>query len=457
MKHRQKETEKKRSVAVQAQPSVRAMAKDILLRIEHAGQYSTLALHAAIVRADLSPADRGLLTALCYGVTERRLTLDYYIDALSERKADEIDADTRTVLRMGLYQMTYMDKIPPHAAVNESVALAPRRAAGFVNAILRTYLRRNKQIPLPDPDKDPLFALSIRTSVPVPLCKKLADIFGMQQTEAILSASLLCDKSGADVRVNTLRTTPSALALRLGEQKIKVDPLPFLDNGLHLTPPAVTSAAFREGLYIVQDTASQYACAVLDPLPGQTLIDACACPGSKSFTAAMYMQNRGHIFSCDLHENKLSLVRDGANRLGIDIIQTVCADARIPRPEWQEIADRVLCDVPCSGYGVIAKKPEIRYKDPADAERLPEIQYAILENCAHYLKKGGRLVYSTCTVLPQENEAVIARFLESNPAFRRVPFSVGGISCPDGMLTLLPDGTHDGFFIACLTKEEPTA
>lgn len=435
------------------QPNVRALAKEVLLRIEHAGQYSNLALDTAICRSHLSGADRSLLTALVYGVTERRLTLDYIIDALANCKGNDIDAETRTALRLGILQIGYMDRIPAHAAVNESVRLAPHKSAGFVNAILRTYLRRDGQIPFPDRKKDPLLYLSVSTSVPLPLCRRMADIFGLEKAETILASSLSCDKSGADVRVNTLKITPEALEKELKSLDISVSTLEGLPEGLHLCPPGTGSDAFHAGLFTVQDTASQYACAVLDPQPGQIMIDACACPGSKSFTAAMRMKNRGHIYACDLHENKLSLVHDGAKRLGITILETVCADGRIERPQWKESADRVLCDVPCSGYGVIAKKPEIRYKDPADTVKLPGVQYAILQNCSGYLKKGGRLVYSTCTLLPEENQDVVKRFLSENPSFRPEAFTVGHYNAPGGMLLLTPDQGSDGFFIACMTKQ----
>lgn len=435
------------------EPNVRELAKEVLLRIEHAQQYSNLALDTAICRSHLTGADRALLTAFVYGVTERRLTLDYIIDTLANCKSTDIDAQTRTALRLGILQIGYMDRIPAHAAVNESVRLAPRRSAGFVNAILRTYLRCHGQIPFPDREKDPLLYLSVSTSVPLPLCRRMADIFGLEKAEAILASSLSCDKKGADVRVNTLKISPRALEEMLQGLDISVSALQGLPQGLHLCPPGTGSEAFRNGLFTVQDTASQYACAVLDPQPDQTMIDACACPGSKSFTCAMLMKNRGHIYACDLHENKLSLVQNGAKRLGITILETVCADGRIERPQWRESADRVLCDVPCSGYGVIAKKPEIRYKDPADTVKLPGVQYAILQNCSRYLKKGGRLVYSTCTLLPEENQDVVQHFLSENPSFQLQAFTVGPYHAPDGMLLLTPDQGSDGFFIACMTRQ----
>jgi 16S rRNA (cytosine967-C5)-methyltransferase len=213
-------------------------------------------------------------------------------------------------------------------------------------------------------------------------------------------------------------------------------------------------SGLEDGSFFVQDAASQLCVRMLDARPGQTVIDACCCPGSKSFGAAIDMKNEGVLYSFDLHRNKLSLVERGAAGLEISILRTDARDSRTFDPALVAVADRVLCDVPCSGFGVIAKKPEIRYKDPAESAALPDIQLAILENNCRYVKDGGILVYSTCTLLPEENENNIARFLDRHPEFSLVPFSHGTISAPTGMLTMTPDEhTTDGFFIAKLMKK----
>ena len=210
---------------------------------------------------------------------------------------------------------------------------------------------------------------------------------------------------------------------------------------------------FSDGLFFVQDEASQICVGALGAKAEERVIDSCSCPGSKTFGIAIEMENKGEIFAFDLHKNKLSLVLSGAKRLGIDIIKTDAHDAREPIEELFDSADRVLCDVPCSGFGVIAKKPELRYKDPADSERLPDIQLAILKNCSRYLKRGGTLVYSTCTVFSEENEKNVRRFLDESPKFELCPFEYGDFVCESGMATLLPN-THgtDGFFVAKLVR-----
>jgi 16S rRNA (cytosine967-C5)-methyltransferase len=206
-------------------------------------------------------------------------------------------------------------------------------------------------------------------------------------------------------------------------------------------------------VFVVQDEASQLAVRTLEAHPGMLVIDACAAPGSKSFGTALTMENTGRVLSYDLHESKLSLIRSSAEKLGINIIEPSPHDSRESIPDLVGAADRVLCDVPCSGFGVMAKKPEIRYKSLADAAGLPEIQYAILENFSRYVKPGGLLVYSTCTLLPEENENNVARFLAAHPDFSLSPFTAGALSVPDGMITLAPD-THetDGFFIVKMKK-----
>ncbi|MBQ9785467.1 MAG: 16S rRNA (cytosine(967)-C(5))-methyltransferase RsmB [Clostridia bacterium] len=420
--------------------SVREIAWNVLNKCEAAGQYSNIALDSAIKRADLAPADRGLLTTLVYGTIERRLTLDAVIDSLASR--GEIAPDVRMLLRMGIYQMAYLDRVPDHAAVNECVSLAPKRAKGFVNAILRAFARGGKAIPCPDVADKPIRYLSVNYSVCEALCERFVADFGLVRAEEILAA--FGKQPPLSVRVNTLKSTREALIARWREDGFSAEPTRESRNGIHLPDRAPVTAlyGFDEGLFFVQDEASQLCVAALDAHAGMRVLDACACPGSKSFGAAIDMENRGEVVSCDLHQNKLSLVTSGAERLGISIIQTYARDARDGNAEWVEGFDRVLCDVPCSGFGVLAKKPELRYKDPAESERLPEIQRAILESACAYVKKGGRLVYSTCTLLPDENERNVAAFLASHGEFSLVKER-----------TLYPDTDNtDGFYFAVMER-----
>lgn len=437
----------------QMQNPARALALQILNRTDSQGQYTNLALDAALKRSALSAPDKALVTVLVYGVTERRLTLDYIADALSSRPSESLDGTVRNLLRMGLYQLRYLDRVPAHAAINETVALAPRRARGFVNAVLREYTRRAHEIAFPDKQCDLLRYLSVTYSIPVPLCAKLTQIFGDARAESIMQA--FGHTPPLTLRVNTLKISPEQMASELCALGYRVqasDALPSALTVADFVPSG--SAQIEQGQAFVQDPASQICVEVLGAVPGETVIDACACPGSKTFGTAIRMQNQGRILAYDLHQSKLSLIQKGAERLGISIIQTGERDARDHDPALRGIADRVLCDVPCSGFGVLGKKPEIRYKDLSDAAALPDIQLAIVQNCARYVKDGGVLVYSTCTIFPEENEQNVQRFLAANPQFVAEDFAVGGICSEHGMLTLTPDehGT-DGFFIAKLRKK----
>ena len=419
--------------------NVRAIALSVLNKCLRAEQYSNLALDAALRRSTLSAADRGLLTALVYGTIERVLTLDHVITALSSRK--DIDPDTQNLLRLGLYQLAYMDRIPDHAAVNETVALATRRTKGFVNAVLRSFLRGGKQIDLPDPQTHPTDYLSVKYSFAPDLCRLFEDTYGFARTESLLAA--FCRQPPLTLRVNTLRISRAELLDRWIADGVNAEPTIESRTGIRVRGGAPTELyGFSEGLFFVQDEASQLCVEALDACPDMTVMDVCACPGSKSFGAAIEMQNRGRVISCDLHRSKLSLITAGAERLGISIIQTEERDARSCKEEWLEAADRVLCDVPCSGFGVFAKKPELRYKDPSVSAPLPDIQLAILNNASAYVRRDGLLVYSTCTLLSRENGENVARFLESHSDF-----------CLLRERTLYPDvdGT-DGFYFAVMQR-----
>lgn len=421
--------------------TVRKIAYELLLRCESAAQYSNIAVDTALRRNSFSPVDRGFFTALVYGVLERRLTLDFAIETIADRKIERIDLETRTLLRMGLYQLFFMDRVPDHAAVNETVALAPHRTRGFVNAILRSFLRQGKQIVFPDAAQDPIGYLSVKYSFLPKICEVFVSIYGFARTEALFAA--FCKQPPLTLRANTLKISRQALMQSLASAGYEVEETRESQTGIFLRGGAVGELlGFDEGQFFVQDEASQLCVEALDAKKGMRVLDACACPGSKSFGAAIDMENCGHVLSCDLHANKLSLVKDGAARLGIEILETQERDARDPNPDWKEAFDRVLCDVPCSGFGVFAKKPELRYKDPAQSRSLPDIQLAILQNASGYVKKGGLLVYSTCTLIPDENEKNIARFLSD-----RTEFSL----LRERTLTPDIDGT-DGFYFAVLQK-----
>ena len=424
----------------------RSLALDVLTRCENGG-YSNIAIDTVIIRNNLSSSDRALMTALIYGVIERKITLDYIISSLSSIPNSKIEKDTRNILRMGLYQLIYMKKIPAHAALNETVDLANKRSKGFVNAILRSYQREGDKIVFPD-QSDKVKYLSVTYSVGEPLVCALLDAYSFEECKNMLNA--FSQIAPITLRVNNLKTNRDEILGEL-ENACKTD---FSPDGIVLQNAAVSELeCLKDGRVTVQDEASQICVRALGAQKGDIVFDVCACPGSKSFGAAMTMENEGEILAFDIHENKLSLVEKGAQRLGISIISTKAQDARKPIGELFGKADKIICDVPCSGFGVIGKKPEIRYKDVKESENLPKIQYDILENVQNYLKVGGTLVYSTCTILPDENENNIKKFLENHKNFELVPFSVGDLEVESGMITLLPHTHHtDGFFIAKLKK-----
>lgn len=428
----------------QSKQNVRSLALDSLLAIERDGKYSNLEVGVRLDRSDLSAADRALYTRLVYGVTERRITLDYVIGQNASRSPETLDPVVRQALRLGLYQLIYMDKIPAHAAVDESVRLVPRTASGFVNAVLRTFLRKDKTVVWP-PEDDSAFYLSVKESVPIPLAAHFIGLYGRDEAAELLEA--MNREPAVCLRVNTLRMTADEAAEKTGGVKSS-----WADDIVRISSfDETVRKGLENGDWFVQDEASRAATLAVAAEPGDTVADTCACPGGKTFSLALDMKNTGRIHACDLHRNKLSLIVKGAEKLGIGIIDTAERDARQPAEEWAGLCDRVLCDAPCSGLGVLAKKPEIRYKDLKELERLPQIQKAIIAGASAYVKHGGVLVYSTCTVNPAENEEVVSDFLASHEDFRLEPDEK---LLPEGMRTFLPhrDGC-DGFFTARMIRK----
>ncbi|MDY3784518.1 MAG: 16S rRNA (cytosine(967)-C(5))-methyltransferase RsmB [Eubacteriales bacterium] len=435
--------------------NVRKTALDLLCGMEENGVYSNIGVDAAIKRTQMSREDRALFTALVYGTVERRITLDFYINSFSSMAPEKIESRTRNILRLGAYQIIYLDRIPDRAAVNECVALCGRSSSGFVNALLRRLSENKRNLPMPDKSKKPYRYLSVKYSFPQPLCRRFSEIFGMEKTEKILAAFCERAKDGTVIRVNTLKIPTDKLKKKLTDMGTVVSDGIYSDTALHINGGNPPDLASSDGEFFVQDEASQLCVKVLGAMPGETVIDMCSAPGSKSFGAAIEMNNRGKILAFDLHESKLSLIEDGAKRLGIDIIHTAAADGLVFDPALAGTADRIICDVPCSGFGVCAKKPEIRYRSPDECTALPDIQLGIALNAAKYLKPGGTMIYSTCTLLPEENQSNVERLLENCPELEieREDFTVGGISSENGMLTLTPDLFRtDGFFIAKLKK-----
>ena len=401
-------------------------------------KYVNLEVQSALNRCNLEGADRGLYSAIVYGCIERLITLDFIISSLSSRPLEEIDDSTLCAIRIGICQMSFMDKIPNHAAVDESVELAPKKSRGFVNAILRSYLRNKPE--MPKKEDGYIKYLSVNYSVPEELCELFVRDYG-EETEDIFAAFL--EREKIYLRLNTLRA----------ESKEKAAALGAIESGKCkgvVSVPSFEGVAegIDAGLWFVQDEASAYAAQSLGAVAGETVVDTCAAPGGKSFAVALSMENKGKLYSFDLHENKINLIKKGAAKLGIDIIEAAAGNAKAPKEELVGRADRVLCDAPCSGLGVIGKKPDIKYKAVSAVLDLPRVQAEIIRGAAQYVKQGGCLVYSTCTLNKRENEEVVKAFLAENKDFSLVPFD----GC-DGMKTMLPhkDKT-DGFFIAKMIR-----
>ena len=439
---------------------VRKIAFDVISRVLYEDAYSAIALNSAVKENQLSPLDASFLSALVYGVLERKLTLEYIIRQYSSLRIKKIEKKTLIVLYLGVYQLIYMDKVPDSAAVNESVKLCKKlrlfKSAGFVNAVLRNLVRADKQYQMPD-QADRVKYLSVRYSCPETLVSEWLSEYGDSNTETILSGFL--GRPPVTVRVNTLKTTKTALSASLKKQGIEVEDISYLENSLHLshTGSLERIPEFKEGHFFVEDAASQLCAEMLGAQEEERICDVCAAPGGKSFYSAVRMKNRGAVYSYDVHAHKLRLIEEGARRLGIDIIRTSVRDAaenRNPLPECQ----RILCDVPCSGLGILRRKPEIRYKTDTNIDILPKLQYSILCMSASFLPISGILVYSTCTLRARENSEIVDRFLREHPDFAPEPLDLPqGIEhqIPEGdhCLTMLPGVYHtDGFFIAKLRR-----
>lgn len=423
----------------------RTLAFQSLRKVFRDDSYSNLTIAGVLQSEDLSGADKSFFTALVYGVLERKVTLDHNLSLYLKQPLKKLDPKVYTALLLGAYQILFMEKVPDHAAINESVKLVKKQgaayAAGLVNAVLRKIAEHGLQLPeLPEDSPD---YLSVKYSVPVSLVKRWIDAYGLEKTEGLLASAL--GPRPLTVRVNTTKTTAAALQEQLLKEGVSSEPHRIAEDALVLTDPGDLSAlpGFRDGLFHVQDAASQLCCRAVDPRPGETVFDLCAAPGGKSCTMAERMEDKGSVLAFDLYEARVGLIRENAERLDLSCIRAEVGDATVYRPELG-LADKVLCDVPCSGTGDIGRKPEIRFRDPGLVDNLKTVQYDIFNLAERYLKPGGVLVYSTCALDPAENEEQVARFLSEHPDFTLLE-----------QQTCFPqDYDSDGFFYARLRKGE---
>ena len=429
-----------------------------LLRIDIDDAYSNLVIDSFLDDGNLTPIDKKFISALFYGVLERKITLDYIIRQYSTIRLKKIESKALCILRMGVYQLIFMDKIPQSAAVNESVKLAKKyklfHASGFINGILRNIVRAECKYKLPE-KSDLKSYLSVKYSCPQDIISLWINSYGKDITVEILQT--LCGRPPLTIRVNNIKTTDDVLITKLAENgingKLHHKNCIMLQNSgslKHITE-------FKEGLFHVQDLASQLCCELTGVKSGDTVADVCSAPGGKSFTMAQIMNNEGKIFAFDLYKNRTKLISDGAKRLGISIISSSIRDAKSDKRELN--VDVVLCDAPCSGLGILRRKPEIRYKNDTGIHTLPSIQYEILINSSKLVKNGGTLIYSTCTLNPAENNEIAKKFLKENKDFVQLELNIPTYITrktdePANMLTVFPqsDGA-DGFFISAFKKQ----
>ena len=435
--------------------TARQITLDLLIRMDTQGAYSNIILDHAFTQNDADRRDKAFSAALFYGVLERRMTLDYLIRYYSGIEFDKIKTAVVEILRMGFYQLLFMNSVPDSAAVNESVALCDycnsTKAKGYVNAILRTFLRNEKQIDYGNLTGEA--KLSIEYSCPKWLVKKWNSELGEQRAMQMINSCF--GRPPIYARVNTVRYTVDDVIGELESEGISAAKNSLIDACIELanTKGIEQSSAYRKGMFHIQDISSQICCKIAAPVFNETVVDLCSAPGGKTFTCAEIMNDRGRIYSYDLYDGKVSVIANTAKRLGLTIITAAENDATKFNPDIPK-ADRVVCDVPCSGLGVIRRKPEIKYKPMKQLETLPDTQRKIINNAAEYVKPGGTLVYSTCTVSRTENDDIVDEFLKEHSDFVPVvvPLNIKGLE--DGYKrTMLPcDVNGDGFFTATLRK-----
>ncbi|MCQ6279711.1 16S rRNA (cytosine(967)-C(5))-methyltransferase RsmB [Bacillus sp. EB600] len=442
--------------------NVRETVLDLLDAIEKNQSYSNLLLHHAIEKNDLPTKDIGLLTELTYGTLQRKMTLDFFLKPFI-KKANKIEGWVLNLLRLTLYQMVYLDKIPDRAAIYEAVEIAKKRGhkgiAGMVNGVLRSIQRQG--LPSLEVITDPIERLSIETSHPEWLVKRWVQQFGFEKTKEMGEMNLTAPLQTA--RVNRTKTTREDCAKRLEEEGFQVELSPIIPEAIRaLKGNLASSTAYKDGLLTIQDESSMLVAYALGVTNDEVVLDACAAPGGKSTHIAEKMNNSGQVISLDLHEHKVKLINDNARRLALSNIKTQTMDSRhAPESFEHESFDRILLDAPCSGLGVMRRKPDMKYtKKEQDIYQLSNIQQDLLESVSTLVRKGGVLVYSTCTVDQEENENTVRTFLKNHPQFEgdpsfkdRMPAAVQPHITSFDLQVFPQDFGSDGFYIACLRKK----
>lgn len=430
--------------------NVRELVLGVLLAVTRDGEYSHIALKATLDKYQyLSKQERSFLTRVCVGTLEHMIWIDYVIDQFSKVKVNKMKPVIRTILRSSVYELKYMDAVPAGATCNEAVKLAQKKGfhnlKGFVNGVLRNISRNLDTVELPDAEADPVRYLSVRYSMPEWIVTSWLKRYSREQTEEMLGAFLV--DAPTSIRVNTARTDKEKLRELLQSEGVTVTENPSLPYGLYISDYDYLNGltAFREGLFYVQDVSSMMVSHLAEPKEGDHVLDVCAAPGGKSIHMAELLKGTGMVEARDLTSYKVGLIQENIDRCRLENIKAVQADARVLREADFESADIVIADLPCSGLGVIGRKADIKYKMTAEKQQeLSGLQREILDTVEHYVKPGGTLMYSTCTINQGENEENVSWFLQKHPDYHL-----------DMQKQMLPGaGSQDGFFIARLKKED---
>lgn len=437
--------------------SARQVAFEALVKIYKDDAYSNLAVDSLLKEnSNLDERDKAFVCNLVYGTLDRLILIDYNLGLYLNQPVKKLKPELHTILRMGTYQLLFMDKVPARAAVNESVNLAKVNKSSFAASLVNAVLRRvsDNGLKLPQGDESNPSFLAIKYSCPEWIISLWIESYGLEHATALAQKAL--EAAPVVIRVNTTKISVEDIIWKLAEEGVVSQKTDIAENALLIsnTGSVEELLAYKEGLFHAQDLACQLCCKALDPKEGETVFDLCSAPGGKAFTIAEMMNNRGIVRAFDVYQSRVELIKSGAERLGLNSVYAYLSDATVFNENYG-MADKILCDVPCSGLGIIRRKPEIRFKNREDIDNLPNLQYRILCNAVNYLKDGGRLVYSTCTLNPKENEEVCNTFLNEHPDFSLVK-ALPDISqrCGrDDYLTLMPHiHSTDGFFIAVFTK-----
>lgn len=443
----------------------RETALKILYEVLEKGAYSNISINKHLESGSLKSIDRAFITELVYGVIKWKLSIDYVIEQFSSVRMGKISPWILDILRLGTYQLLYMQKVPESAACNESVNLSKKyghsASSRFVNGVLRNIARNRNNIRYPDENEDEAVFLSVKYSHPVWMVKNWLERFGRDFTESLLRSNN--EVPDLTVRVNTLKTSKEQLIKSLGEHGIEAMEGRYADNALILKNASAFSGldAFKMGHFQVQDESSMLVGKILDPMPGQLVIDVCSAPGGKATHMAELMKNQGTVIARDVHPHKIKLIEEAANRLGIDILKTGIFDASELDKTLEGKADRVLVDAPCTGLGIIRRKPDIKWaRSVGDKKEIVGLQMKILEASSNYVKPGGILAYSTCTIEREENQGLLEDFLSRNSAFEPddlspfLPDGLKGNYPGGGVIQLFPNVNNiDGFFISRMRRK----